>query len=324
MTQTTDYSDYKAELGGLPESRFIGTMLYFEFNQPQVTHADLEQFFILRGLDTRHLPPPIKPVEAFKRSTGTEAKWRYDHSDGQRREWMVRPVDTDADRVIRHIICERRDAKGRKLDYEKVGTATFYRQTQPNGGSSVRFVIEPIADSEVEAETSKFITSMSEKFDFFKDHYYTQAIRDMVRKYVEGLNAVPCRRGGAIYFVPRSRWGEVHKLMDLVNEDIGSGCRIHTMPLLDTEHQRNMLSQAHQDDVERTATKLMEDIANINDSGGTIKRATYDKLMDRYSQIESSAVEYTGIFKQSQERAASSLGLALQALLAMTRNVERA
>lgn len=324
-TATETFQQYQAHLAGMKEDAFIGSILYFEFRQPTITHDDLKQWFFDLGLDDRFLPHPIKPIEAFKRATGVGAKHAYDLGDDVRVKLFTEQAKRgNDDRLRKHIIREVLDAKGDRIEFNTVGEAVFNKASRQAkargvGGESVQFTVSPGLDAREEAEVRDFIAEMHTDYRFYYENYYVQAIRDMVRNYIESLNAISVRSGGAVYFVHRSRWDTVNKLVLLVNDRIGNGCRIHMMPLIDTDYQRDMLSEAYQDEVEGEVNKLLAKVAQINEDhkGKKVPPKKYSELQELYQDLSSRAQEYTDIFDQKQDRAATALELALDALMEM-------
>lgn len=319
----TDYTD---QLAGLDPTSFIGVALYFEFNQPRVNREDLEAHFLDLGLNDDFIPPPINATDAYKRATGVDARHRTENEQGQRVEYFVRDVDSDDDRIIRHIVREVRDAKGKKLEYDEVGEAIFYRASRnAGGGHSILFRIHEDRLSTLgEAQVNEFIDRMNKSFHFFTQFYYTQAIRDMIRKYIESLNAVPMRRGGAIYFVHVSRWDTIVRLVELVNDRIGYGCRLHMMPLIDTGYQREMLSEAFQDEVEKQSEKLLGKIATLNEkyAGKKVPANRYARIQSEWQDLTDRSEEYSRIFQTRQDRSATALEMALDAVMEMAARID--
>lgn len=323
---TSTLTDYTDQLAGLDPSSFIGVSLYFEFNQPRVTRADLEAHFLDLDLNDDFIPPPLNPTDAYKRATGADARYKIENEQGQRTEYFVRDVDHDDDRIIRHIVREVRDSKGKRLEYDEVGEAIFYRASRtPGGGHSILFKVHESDLSTWEQErVREFIDRMNNAFHFFTQFYYTQAIRDMIRKYIESLNAVPMRRGGAIYFVHVSRWDTIIKLVELVNDRIGYGCRLHMMPLIDTGYQRSMLSEAFQDEVEKQSDKLLGQIASLNEKygGKKVPANKYAKIQAEWQDLTDRSEEYSRIFNRRQERSATALEMALDAVMEMATRID--
>lgn len=331
MTTAVDtFRNYQEQLANLPEEHFIGDILTFQFRQPKITRDDLSQWFTDLGLDESYIPPPIKSIDAYRRATGENAKRRYSLG-GQYAELMVRNVSSDSDRTIRRIIRETRDPKGKRLDYAEVGEAVFYPASRTAkrkglGGDSVKFtMIERNLRTERDKnEVSAFITQMDTDYKFFSLHYYTQAVRDMVRNYVKSLNAISIRESGALYFVHKSRRPTLIALTELVNDRIGDGCRLHMMPLVDTGHQREMLTEAFEDEVEQSCDKLLEKVASINAKykGKKVPPSKYAELQEACQDTLSRSDEYTRVLGLAQDRAGQALEAAMDSIADLATRLE--
>lgn len=322
-----EYQDHLTQMG---VDDLIGDVLTYEFKQPSVTREDLEKWFLDLGLDEGYLPRPIAHHDAFRRATGPDARMRYPMKGNRYGELFVRDVDNDADRIIRYIVREIRDPKGKKLNYDEVGTAVFYKASRTArkkglGGDSIKFTRnEKAITPEDDEHVSKFLAKMTKDYEFYRVHYYTQAIRDMVRNYVTGLNAISIRSGGGVYFVHKSRRDTVLKLLELVNERIGAGCRIHLMPLLDTPYQREMLTEAFQDEVQESCDKLLVKVAQINDRyrGKNVPPRAFAELQEAYQDTLSRSDEYTKVLGLAQDRAAIALEAAMDSIADVATRIE--
>lgn len=330
VNATDLFRSYQEQLTKLPADVFIGDVLTYEFRQPKVTRDDLAAWFLELGLDEDYLPPPIKTIDAYRRATGELARKSFALPNGQTAELFVRDVSSDGDRIIRYIVREVRDPRGKKLSYDEVGSAVFYKASRSarrkgQGGESVKFVLnERHVTTDDRDHVAEFIRKMDTDYKFFSLHYYTQAIRDMVRNYVVGLNAISVRSGGGLYFVHKSRRDTVLKLLELVNERIGSGCRIHLMPLVDTGYQREMLTEAFQDEVEESCNKLAVKVAKLNEQyrGKKVPPSKFAELQAAYSDTLSRSDEYVRVLGLAQDRSAVALELALDAIADVATRLE--
>jgi hypothetical protein len=139
-----------------------------------------------------------------------------------------------------------------------------------------------------------------------------------------GLNSVSLRSSGGVYFVHKSRRDTVLKLTSLINERIGSGCRLHLMPLVDSGYQREMLTEAFQDEVEENVGKLLGKVAKLNEQyrGKNVPPAKYAEIQEAYSDTLSRSEEYTRVLGLAQDRAAVALELALDSIADVAMRLE--
>lgn len=329
MTSSTMFEKYQEQLKTLPDKDLIGDVLTFEFRQPRTTRDDLVTWFAELGLDESYIPPEIKTIDAYKRATGEMAKSNYDLAGGKTAALFVRNVSGDGDRVIRRIVREIRDPKGKKLDYHEVGEAVFYKASRKGknttGGTSVKFTLleRNLGANEV-PYVQEFIKKMESDYRFFAMYYHTQAIRDMVRNYVLGLNSISLRSSGGVYFVHKSRRQTLLKIAELINGKVDHGCRIHMMPLVDAGYQREMLTEAFQDQVEKSCDKLLTKVAQINEKykGKSVPPSQFAELQEAYNETLSSTEEYTRVLGLAQGRAGTALELAMDSIADVAARLE--
>lgn len=322
---------YREQLAGLPAKKFIGAVVWFTINETKVTRDEIVKLFIDNGLDERFVPNPIKAVDAFRRATSrAEVEYDYD-GDKQSATLYVDEVDYDDDRVVQHIYRKVRDRKAIELHHTQVGEAIFYRQSrsakkQGAGGESVKFSMKRAQLTDREQEiTGEFINATHKAYERNKQFITGQALRGMVRNYVVSTNAISVRPSGGVYFVHKSRVETIDALAKVIAE-LGNGSVLHTLPLIDTDQQRSMLTEAFQDEVVEECDRLLRDLAQVNETaatkGGKVTVNTYAKLKAQLDETMSRADEYTKVLGLSQERSAASIELAMTAIMEMAGRIE--
>lgn len=318
------FGDYLASAGDLPEESFVGVLAWFTVTKrARVTVADVEQRFSDLGLDPRYIPALIAPANAFRKATGPEASRRsYRLADGHEANILLRSLPSDRETMTRVVVRERVDKAGKSLDHLEVGRITFYKATRAGGAERVRYTLhdDRLQDGE-RADLEMVCNDVNAEYDLYKTYLYDQPLRQMVREYVMGLNAVSVRPSGGLYFLHRSRWDEVRRLTQLV-EGLHEGCTFVTSPLIDLPEMREMLVEAFQDEIVDEVTKLVEEVNAKRASGAKI---TTD-LIQRYSTavrlIASRAEEHTRVLEVSQDRTAGALESAYAVLGGLASEVE--
>lgn len=345
MTMTS-LDQYRDRLAQLPEDRFIGSILWFSISGTveradgkrstvpvRVTHDQLEQWFEEFDLDKRFLPPRIAKVHAF-RTACSEAVEKYAlPTEGQTAELMVREVDFNPDFRIHHVIREVKDRRGKELAYEKVATLKFHRAPRTSKGkkstgaefykSAVMHGVSQLDRDHIEALLQRF----DARYNDLCTNLQAQAIRGMIRNYVTALNAIAVKPSGGVYFIHASRQNTLDGLQKLVQR-IGQGSTLHQLPLIDTVEQREMLTDAFQDEVEDDVRLLLKDIAEANEKakaagkGAKISPTKYADFSSRYTAITERAEEYTRVLGLAQGRAGAALELALDSVMEMATRID--
>lgn len=330
-----DLNSYRNRLANLPPERFVGSILWFSITGEvkytngrretlpvRVTHDWLEAQFDDLDLDKRFLPPKIKAVDAFRKAT-SEATREYPlPQDGMSALLMVREVDYDAEQVVRHVVKEIKDRRGKKLDYDpQLATLKFLRggrtaKGKRPGGEAFKWQIMRHVTGDERKMVQELIEEADARYKDLSTNLHADAIRAVVRNYLTDLNAIAVKPSGGVYFVHTSRQKTVDALHELVKR-IGQGCTFHQLPLLDTVDQREMLTDAFQTEVEDEVRKLLGDIAATNEKvkGGKIPAGEYAKLKTRYDSVMERSDEYTRLLGLALGRAGSALELALDAVV---------
>jgi hypothetical protein len=234
--------------------------------------------------------------------------------------------------VERHIVRENVDAQGRSLSYDKIGEAIFYRAPRrTNGrqrgfvssGERVRFnLISTQVHPDEAALLQQMVTEVQNRYHHYCVNLDGNAIRKIVRDYVIDLNAISVKPSGGVYFVHKDKRDRLQAIQQFV-QGLGTGSTFHTLPLVDTDEQRDMLSDAFQTEVESDVEELLRDIAALNEqfTGKDIPSEKYDAVLERYTTLITRSEEYTTVLGASQARAATAIEMALMACMQLAGRV---
>lgn len=322
--KSATFGDYLASAGDLPEESFVGVLAWFTITKrARVTPAEVEARFAKLSLDPRYIPPLITSANAFRKATGPEAREQhYQLADGHKAHAFLRSLPSDRESMTRVLVRERVDEDNKALDHVEVGRVVFYKATRTGGAERVRFSLDDarLQDGE-RALLEPFLNQINADFETFKTYLYDQPLRQMVREYVEGLNAVSVRPSGGLYFLHRSRWEEIRRLTQLV-ESLHEGCTFVTSPLVDLPEMRDMLIDAFQDEIVDEVTKLVEDVNEKRRVGAKVTTELLAKYSNAVRLIASRAEEHTRILEVSQDRTAGALESAYAVLGGLASEVE--
>lgn len=332
-------------LAGVDPSKFIGSLLWFSISgvvdrsdgkkaivPVRVTRDQLAKWFEELNLDPAFLPPPIAKANAFRAAT-TEMERSYDlDEEGKSASLMMREVLYDDERVVRNITMETRDRKGAKLTYDKVATITFYRGDKSargttSSGEHYRAKIVDGLSPRDRAHVQRLLDDLEVRYNDLTVNLQSQAIRAVIRNYVTHLNAIPVKPSGGLYFIHNTRQEQLNALQELVSR-IGQGSTFSQCPLIDTSEQREMLTEAFEDDVEDEVRLLLTDLGELQEKAkkkgqktGYVTPQAYAAAMNKWQRIAERSAEYTEKLGLRQERAAAALDTALTAVVDMQRHL---
>jgi hypothetical protein len=241
---------------------------------------------------------------------------------------MVREVVTNAEYVLRHVMREVRDTRGQTLSYDHVATLKFFRGGRDatgkrHTGDHWKHTILTSLQGEDLLQVEKLIVDLEARYTDLCANLQASAVRGMVRAYLTHLNAIGVKPSGGVYFVHSSRQPTVDALQALITR-ISQGCTFYQFPLIDTADSRVMLTDALQSEVENDCRLLLKEIAEVNEraKGGNINVKKYADLNARYQEVVSRSEEYTRVLGLAQGRAASSLELALDAIMSVAMRLD--
>ena len=309
--------------GSLPLDVLLGHITWFTVADGDYVHDDIEKWFVDLGLDPTFVPLQSKAIDAFRRATSEADNTSYPLKDGTTATVLVRDVTKDSKIVLRHLVREIRDSSKRKLAFNRIGEATFYRPSTRNGkvdpGSErVRFTLDQAAlMPDEKAMALGVVEEMNERYERYNAYVDGMKVRGMLRNYLLHLNAIQIKP--SVYFVHITRAQELAKLEELAKRlgGVEPETSLHTLPLPDLESQREMVINAFQTEAVESLTGLVKEIADLRDTRKKITPDAYAKLKGKFDDVMSRATEYTRKLGVSQDSTAAAAEVALETLFAL-------
>lgn len=339
--------DYKDRLGNIPESKFLGSILYYtvaggrgeDTGGVKVHAAVLREWFEELGISERFLPPTIKKIDAF-RNAASKTRFEYDMPDtepgSQVAELSIREVKSDSEQVVRHVIRIVRDRDHEQLSLDHMATIKFIRggrtaRGKRSTGDHVKWQKLSRVKGVESEHVLNLIDQFLERYDDLSEHLHAPALRGVVRRILASYQAVAMKSSAGLYFVHRNQWPNIDKLATFIAR-IGPHCQLESMPLLDTAGWQASVKEALESEVVEECDKLLQDIARINaeSANGLVAGPRYAEIWSTYQEV-SSRVEYhiDLIDNLVGGKAANALATALDQVMAMsdriapTRQVKR-
>lgn len=318
MVGTSTLNKYANEVAlKVPDEAILGNLVWFSVNQADVPLEKARKDLEALGLSTATLRKRLRPIDAFKKATNSLAKGGILNDDGNESNFLVRQVGQDAETSHRHVVLERvhvKSGKRRRLSFDKVAEIVYTRGTWDKKTNEV---INDFLDVNVtlgagleltkrEAEwLNNNINAVPERFEHWKTHLDTHAVRTFVREYLYALSGVCVRESGGVYFVRQSHAATIGSLAQWV-KSIGSD--LHALPLLDLVDQRQMLLKAFEEEtiaeVERLSAELSKILSNPDRS---ITEDTFAQYRDKASELIAKADEYSSMLGMKLKRSGTEL-----------------
>jgi hypothetical protein len=359
--QPTVLKNYKARLAGLPQDKFIGSLVWFSISgtveRPdgkrtlipvRVPHDTLKEWFDELDLDPRYLPPQPILANVFRRVT-SDAKDEYKLSPGTEDEKTVKlrveEIDYNPEYILRHVMRDVIDPRKQNAITAHCATLKFLRAGRTSKGKrpgdtykteTLHTLTEIGLDGKPTGNTfslpkfeqdrvAQLIADINAAYADHSINLHSNVLRAVIRNYLVDLNAIAVKPQGAVYFVHNSRQPTIDSLQALV-ERIGQGCYLHQVPLLDTHEQRQMLTDAFQDEVQDDIRVLLADVAELNvrskKAAGKISPKKYAECNTRLQNIMSRADEYTRVLGLAQGRSAAAIEMGLDVVMDLATRID--
>lgn len=304
MTGVASFEQYRQHANELDSSLFLGRLAWYSVPEMKVSHNQ-----VVAGLNAAKigsiLPPIPREHDVFKRVTG-DAQVRKEPVVGEPNvfeNYLLRPIEGRGENfVIRRLVVERVDRKGKKLGYRQLRDIFFDKS---NGAITVN-TMHPDLEPEINPIADRIVANVQREFLAWRGQLNAYSIREFVRKMLMGWGATPVRDG--LYFVPEERASDVNCLDQFVNS-LPGGAMFHSMPLLDDVKQRTMIRTAFESDTTGAIDKVMVEIKQLRDSGKEITSDHYAKIKTKYDRLVSKTSDYRGILETTLDSSESQLEL---------------
>lgn len=294
---------YMQEHGDMPPETVLGYIAWYSIPEAPYDANAMSTAFDTHNLRKGMLPLPLKADDAFEKASNAINKTKYPLVGGGEAELFCREVDRDDRQILRRIVREVKDSKGKKLQWGEVADLVFYKAQTRNGHvdpATVRMRATPrpgISDSERDP-VLKAIAEFEAKYNQYCNFHDAQKVRTIMRNYMAAFDALMWKQ--SFYFVPAAERDELQRLATWVNS-LGTGAEMDLIPLPNLPHLRERVVEVYQREAEAGLIAVSEEIAKVA-SRSTVKPETFARVKEMYDDWMSKAGKYTTDLQVSQDR----------------------
>lgn len=233
-------------------NRPLGRLCWYTVPESvRVSRPDLEDAFSASGVDERHLPEPIRAVDAFRRATSAVQKTGLPQPDGTLVNLLVREVVSNDAGVVRQVVKETVDQRNVRLSYDPAAEIVLDRK-------SCSFLArEFFSDGAVAAA----LEEARRLYEEYKVFYDGDAVRRMIKAILSSAHPTAVRPSGGVYFVPEKRRTDLEALERLSK---ALGCEFFTLPVVDSESTREMVEEKFKTQIARAVSAMAEALKSGN------------------------------------------------------------
>lgn len=306
----------QAQKGKVDREALLGRLLWFTI--PDSTLLDYQTTLNELGAAglTKALPRPPKDFDTFRRVTGDAAKTKVPHGTqaGVVENWMVRPVASDDDEIVRRAVVEVKDAAGRKLAFEQVFDMIYVRPTA--SGTSGYFKYEWLKDprdwhtfnATDWPYADQMIKETITRYNAEKGKLSAGVVRQWLTRTIRNMGGTPCSPSGAPYFLKEVYADQVETLEAFCAKHLPTTGQCHSVELLDSDKQRDMIHRA----IDRETVGAIEDITQeINECRreGKLTSKRFIDIQKRVKAVEKKNAGFMKMLQRDQGAIKSRLGL---------------
>jgi hypothetical protein len=292
------------------EDRLLGHIAWYTISQPHVTHEQLAEMVSDLPLNKSLLPNKPRLGDAFKRACRYSERKKLTYRDDQFVNFMIRDVAQSTDRVVRHLVLEIVDSEGETLEHHDVAHMTFDRK------KDTLHVRKLNLNSELDLLTQETLKMFTDNFDHATKYIDAQVLRLMIRKQLDSMGAISVRKQGSIYFAPLGVKDKTEALETLLDR-LGGGSMFHSLPLVDTSKQREMVTAAFEEEVHDEATQIIAELAEKKTKGKQMTARAFEEYRERYNRLKGNAGEYAKLVEDEMTKTKTEIQALDQHLVEM-------
>lgn len=274
------------------DQTILGDLVWYTIGEQLVPRNVLAYKLQNAGIDEGFMPAEIRIPDAFRRATtAVEKKRETGYEEGIIENYLVREVSSDTKHILRLIVRETKDAKGKRLDYEP----NVARITLDKTAGYFTWTSEPGIPEEMCREAE-------ELYSIFQTHHDSRSIRSMVYKILASMAPTPVRPSGGVYFVPFKFESELKKLVSFL-QSLEGNSEGFQVPLINTTENKDMIRKKLHDHIKQTlenlayglkdpsinksrANPLLSDAKGVLDSFTLYQETLSEELLDMMMMVD--------------------------------------
>ena len=249
------------------------------------SHTDKD--VVLRAFDESGLPqcyalPEIRPADAYRRATKS-IEGKIQLADEDRIELLVRDVFHNTHEVVRYLVVESRNSKGRSLSYDPNVAMLRFDHDMRTIDTSIYSDLPYVEDA---------VNQFKQNYYLYLNTYDGSAKRRTARSVLLDLTATALKESGGVYLVPRDNEELLFRLIAFLNAL--PGCRAYKMPVEDTAEARDMVRDIV---TNKTETLLTEIRAQLK--ADIISEPMIQSLLEKSKQVMKEVNVYQNILRDN-------------------------
>jgi hypothetical protein len=293
----------------------IGYTVFWRLAGIRVSHPDLERALLTTSFSD-HLPDPPSPRVALRRAL--EA-WVKDKQRAMQSAHAAplsdeEPTEDESASNQRTLIRVINRAGSEHLVYALIAEDVDFGLLGLSYGTALRILLhkktgamicttEAAGVIDAQHESQRVADELAPYWQQYRDLFIARDLSQMMRGIIDGMNAIPLRRAGGVYFVPHKEREPLMRLRSLLTDIPPFVCALGVPDALET--RRSLAKAVHAGLLDEIGS-LRGDLERLMAGGERVREKTIAQRLSLYQRLRAKAGMYQELLgmQQDQVRAA--------------------
>lgn len=262
----------------------IGWICWQYISETCVEEDQAKAAFRASGLPPAYALPDIRPVDAYRRASKSLEGTVPGLTDDDKLVFLVRDVYHDRHEVVRHLVLERKDQRGRRLAYVPDAAKLIYDHARNWFDTVILHPDEYVVEAVTQFET---------RFRAYRHQYDASAKRRVVQTVLKEAAATALKESGGVYLVPRTYEDLLFALLRFL-DDL-PGCKGYKVSVENTVEGRDMVRDA----VTRQAQTMLAEMRGLLTADTVVPQARVKEMLDKSRRVKRDVETYQAVLQES-------------------------
>ena len=318
--QIRDLNSIEASTAQLP---LIGYTVFWRLAGTRVSHPELERALHATGFQN-YVPAPPSPRVALRRAMEawvshqqfsrqtlpplrqSDEELSDDESASQQRA-LIRVINrAGSEHLVFALIAEEIDFGLLGLSY---GTALRILLHKKTGAMICTTEAAGVIDAQHESQ--RVADALAPYWQQYRELFIARDLSQMMRAIIAGMNAIPLRRAGGVYFVPYTEREPLMRLRALLTNMPNIPALqpyVCTLGVPDALETRRSLSKAVHAGLLDEINSLHHDLNRLGLGGERVREKTITQRLSLYQRLRAKAGIYQELLGMQQDQVRAAIG----------------
>lgn len=280
----------------------LGFVVWHSVADVRITESEVAALANKHGMSTH---PKLGSVsDAFRRATAASQQ----RSEDGKTRYLMRPVKDRSGEIVREIVVERVDSKGKRLAHigakmlEFVHVDKSHKPALNSRHTDEFFHLTP----EEQGTVDRLCTEAFDRYHEFTRSLTGKELTRFAMKCMSAMSYINLRPNGGVYFVPRTRAAALEALTnffaELASYRASSAPMIFSSaPVPNCPVQKAQVAQGVDMTINSDIDQMIAKLASLRDEIGSVRQSTLDKKVAEIRALREKATAYAAILEREND-----------------------